>query len=51
MRNFSRLLCSGVAVAAIVATFGCGGGEQTSSEPVDPELLVSTPSSLRLAAS
>jgi hypothetical protein len=45
MRNFSRLLCSGIAVAAMVATVACGGGgEQTSSEPVDPELLVSNPS-------
>jgi len=45
MRIFSRLLYSGVAVAAITAVIGCsGGGEQTSSEPVDPELLVSNPS-------
>jgi len=44
MRNFSRLLCSGATVAAIMVTVACGGGgEQTSSEPVDPELLVSNP--------
>jgi hypothetical protein len=44
MRNFSRLICSGIAVAAMAATVGCGGGgEQTSSEPVDPGLLVSNP--------
>ena len=44
MRNFSRLLCSGIAVAAMMAAVACGGGgEQTSSEPVDPGLLVSNP--------
>jgi len=45
MRNLSRLLCAGVALVALAAVIGCGGGgEQTSSEPVDPGLLVSNPS-------
>jgi hypothetical protein len=46
MRNFSRLFCGGVALAAMVMVIACGGGgeQQTSSEPVDPELLVSNPS-------
>lgn len=46
MRNFSRLLYLSAAVAAMTAVISCGGGggEQTSSEAVDPELLVSNPS-------
>ena len=52
MRNFSRLFCGGVTLAAMVVTVACGGGgeEQTSSEPVDPGLLVSNPSAALVAS-
>jgi hypothetical protein len=46
MRNLSKFFLGGVALVAMVMTIACGGGggEQTSSAPVDPELLLADPS-------
>jgi hypothetical protein len=45
MRNLSKFFLGGVALVAMVMTIACGGGsEETSSGPIDPELLVADPS-------
>ncbi len=45
MPRFTRALSVALATAALTLAVACGGGgEQSSSEPVDPQLLVTDPS-------
>lgn len=46
MRRLTRILPAGLACAALALAAACGGGDggRSSSEPVDPDLLVNRPS-------